>query len=893
MATADPQMPVQGDQTTSAHSANSPSDVPTEEPILPDSYWGGDAGTIPIFKPTMDQFRSFPDFIKKIDHYGMKSGIVKVIPPQEWLDQLPDLDDKVSYCLEVSDGKSDELQVKDIRVQSAIEQNFAGSGGAFRQMNLEKHRSYTLPQWRKICDSMEHQPPAKRGEARGVGGRKQQQPKQQIQHPVTPPATTDSDSGSPEPQSNPKSKKEKSKGRSRAKDTCDDMEPADFDYRIDDNDQYTAERCQELERSYWKSLTFNNPMYGADLPGSLFTDDIKEWNVAHLDNILNRLGVTLPGVNSAYLYLGMWKATFSWHVEDMDLYSINYIHFGAPKQWYSVSQEDNQKFEKVMKDIFPNDARHCGQFMRHKTFGASPARLAQHDLHVNKLVHYEKEFVITFPYGYHSGYNLGYNCAESVNFATEEWLEYGKVAQKCNCVTDAVSIDVNDIIKAVNGGDSSDYDEQEDMPTPPASDHGSNEESPERRTYSEFDRLRRTNKRKRNKDLIYESAPVVQYKKLSDKYHGRTPATQISKPVTKKIKLTLPKAPCALCARAPRYEDLLDAGEGRKVHRVCAEFVPETKIVTHSEAASKDTVTGMDTIDKARMALKCSHCKLTVGACFQCSSPKCVRAFHGSCAYEAGVLVQKLDVSDEQPLSFHFLCKTHRPRRPPVENLEFDANITHFASALQVNQTVQVQFTSGHSFAGLVRENRRSERALLIEVGNEGDKIEVDYQWVLASPKKTVPSPRSVTVNQPPVPIGSCPAQQQVPRASMPQAGFSSSHAAPGNHTQISYATPPGYVNPYMVAQGYYKPAPAPQAAPVYFAASGAPQRQVYGQHNVSLSQNSYPSGSPQSSFQVDGNAQLPTPPRQPFVQNQYGPRQGPNVVAASLKPGVTILPTP
>lgn len=32
----------------------------------------------------MDQFRDFQSFIHKIDHYGMKSGIVKVIPPKEW-----------------------------------------------------------------------------------------------------------------------------------------------------------------------------------------------------------------------------------------------------------------------------------------------------------------------------------------------------------------------------------------------------------------------------------------------------------------------------------------------------------------------------------------------------------------------------------------------------------------------------------------------------------------------------------------------------------------------------------------------------------------------------------------------------------------------------------------
>ena len=32
-----------------------------------------------------------------------------------------------------------------------------------------------------------------------------------------------------------------------------------------------------------------------------------------------------------YLYFGMWRATFSWHVEDMDLYGVNFLHYGAPK----------------------------------------------------------------------------------------------------------------------------------------------------------------------------------------------------------------------------------------------------------------------------------------------------------------------------------------------------------------------------------------------------------------------------------------------------------------------------------------------------------------------------------------------------------------------------------
>lgn len=152
----------------------------------------------------------------------------------------------------------------------------------------------------------------------------------------------------------PKSVSERRKyNRRETTDQVDEAAFVDFDYRAYSHDDYTAERCNELETLYWKSLTFAPPMYGADMPGSLFDDSTTSWNVSKLENILDVMGQKVPGVNTAYLYLGMWKATFAWHLEDVDLYSINYIHFGAPKQWYSISQEDARRFESAMRSTYP------------------------------------------------------------------------------------------------------------------------------------------------------------------------------------------------------------------------------------------------------------------------------------------------------------------------------------------------------------------------------------------------------------------------------------------------------------------------------------------------------------------------------------------------------------
>lgn len=76
----------------------------------------------------------------------------------------------------------------------------------------------------------------------------------------------------------------------------------------------------ELERAFWRQTLFNTPssqpLYGADSPGTLFDEDVQEWNVSKLPSILHVLGRTYPGVTEPFLYFGTWRSMFAWHIED-------------------------------------------------------------------------------------------------------------------------------------------------------------------------------------------------------------------------------------------------------------------------------------------------------------------------------------------------------------------------------------------------------------------------------------------------------------------------------------------------------------------------------------------------------------------------------------------------
>lgn len=77
----------------------------------------------------------------------------------------------------------------------------------------------------------------------------------------------------------------------------------------------------------------------------------------------------------------------------------------------------------------------------------NPLLLKKHNIPYDKVTQERGHIMITFPFGYHSGFNHGFNCAESTNFAIPRWVEYGKRATLCQCTADMVRISMDTFVK--------------------------------------------------------------------------------------------------------------------------------------------------------------------------------------------------------------------------------------------------------------------------------------------------------------------------------------------------------------------------------------------------------------------------------------------------------------
>ena len=160
------------------------------------------------------------------------------------------------------------------------------------------------------------------------------------------------------------------------------------------------------------------------------------WNLNNIpcapDSVLRHVKVGINGINVPWMYHGSLFTTFCWHNEDNYLYSINYHHKGAPKQWYGVpgNVKAADGLEKVFKNYLSMKMRDVPDLLHHITTMFSPRLLQNAEVPVYKLLQHEGEYVITFPRCFHGGFSLGPNVGEAVNFATHDWIAYGSDANE-------------------------------------------------------------------------------------------------------------------------------------------------------------------------------------------------------------------------------------------------------------------------------------------------------------------------------------------------------------------------------------------------------------------------------------------------------------------------------
>ena len=89
------------------------------------------------------------------------------------------------------------------------------------------------------------------------------------------------------------------------------------------------------------------------------------------------------GINIPWLYIGMKYSTFCWHYEDLMLYSMNYSHWGAGKQWYCIPEHDRDKFRRVCKQRLAALFNKDPNLLHDMVTMISPVYLMQNNVSVN------------------------------------------------------------------------------------------------------------------------------------------------------------------------------------------------------------------------------------------------------------------------------------------------------------------------------------------------------------------------------------------------------------------------------------------------------------------------------------------------------------------------------
>ena len=199
-------------------------------------------------------------------------------------------------------------------------------------------------------------------------------------------------------------------------------------------------RAAVLEKEYWRLVETNTEEVEVDYANDIDLDitdtffdkdqaDIWDLNKIAYDTDSPLLSLDeMKGLTVPWMYFGNLFSTFCWHTEDHFLYSVNYMHDGAPKTWYGIPSSSAGKFETALAEWLPARLKENPDLIYQLVTFISPQYCKSQGVDVFHLVQEPGSYVITFPRAYHAGFSHGWNSAEAVNFATLDWFPFGRAA---------------------------------------------------------------------------------------------------------------------------------------------------------------------------------------------------------------------------------------------------------------------------------------------------------------------------------------------------------------------------------------------------------------------------------------------------------------------------------
>lgn len=200
-----------------------------------------------------------------------------------------------------------------------------------------------------------------------------------------------------------------------------------------------------VENEYWKNLSDDNTLeveYGADIHtsihGSPFPQSERDlnnpqthdpWNFNALPfqekSFFRFVDTPVLSLVQPWLHVGMLFSSQCWHYSDLFSYVFSYHHFGGTRTWYTVPEEDFDRFRELLASIAsPND--HNPAFLFEFNKMVTPESLKAHGIKCYAVDQRPGQIVVNFPKTYTSHFNHGFNLLESVNvLPIDDWLQYG------------------------------------------------------------------------------------------------------------------------------------------------------------------------------------------------------------------------------------------------------------------------------------------------------------------------------------------------------------------------------------------------------------------------------------------------------------------------------------